>query len=221
MEALANNPYIPLFVDLRNRRVLVVGGGPVAARKVESLVKAGARVTVVAPEVCSEITGLEGVTIHQREYRAGDLEGAFLAIAASGDPDVNRAVSEQADARNIMCNVVDTPSLCSFIVPSVVERGPIKIAISTGGLSPALSRRLRHVLGNALGEEYVTLALILGRIRPIVLSMSPSSDDHRRIFEVLIDSDLLDAIRCKDREKAQGILREALGTEVDLGEVMP
>ncbi|HPC48372.1 MAG TPA: bifunctional precorrin-2 dehydrogenase/sirohydrochlorin ferrochelatase [Deltaproteobacteria bacterium] len=210
------NPYVPMFVDLRGRRAVVVGGGAVAARKVESLAKSGARVLVVAPDVCREIAEIEGVTIERRPYREQDLDGALVVIAATSDPRVNREVSEHASSRGILCNVVDTPELCSFIVPSVVERGPIKVAISTGGLSPALSRRLRRIVGTAIGDEYVTLAMVLGRIRPVVRSMSASSDDHRRVFEILIDSELLDAIRRSDRSRAEGILREALGVDVDL-----
>ncbi|HQI81376.1 MAG TPA: bifunctional precorrin-2 dehydrogenase/sirohydrochlorin ferrochelatase [Deltaproteobacteria bacterium] len=215
------NTYFPIFVDLRGSLVVVVGGGMVAARKVESLVKAGASVMVIAPKVVPEIASLPEVLVETREYEEDDLEGAQLVIAATDSEVINRQVSEDARQRNIFCNVVDRPELCSFIVPSVVERGPIKVAISTGGFSPALSRRLRLSIGNSIGDEYVTMAAILGTIRPLVRSMPGGSDDHRRIFELLIDSDLLDAIRTGDRPRAEDVLFQALGMRIDLREIMP
>jgi precorrin-2 dehydrogenase len=215
------NLYHPIFVDLRDKLVVVVGGGMVAARKVEPLLKAGARIKVIAPEVVDEIGQCAQVEIVSREYKKGDLKGASLVIAATHSEETNRAVSKDALSKRIFCNVVDSPELCTFIVPSVVERGPIKIAISTGGVSPALSRRLRMILGKNLGEEYVILAAILGRIRPLVRSSTGGSEDHRRLFEVLIDSELLDAIRANNRGLAEDILFQALGEHIDLKEIIP
>jgi len=214
------NIYYPIFVDLRDKQVVVVGGGMVAARKVESLLKAGAKVRVIAPDIAEEIASFNEVAIERRGYEEDDLEDAFLVIAATGDEKTNRAVSEEASERRIFCNVVDRPELCSFIVPSIVERGPIKIAVSTGGFSPALSRRLRMLIGNCFGDEYVTLAKILGMIRPLVRSHPGTFDDHRRIFELLIDSELIDAVRAGDRNLAQEILFQALGVRIDLKEVI-
>jgi precorrin-2 dehydrogenase/sirohydrochlorin ferrochelatase len=215
------NLYHPIFVDLRDKLVVVVGGGMVAARKVEPLLKAGARIKVIAPEVVDEIGQCAQVEIVSREYKKGDLKGASLVIAATHSEETNRAVSRDALSKRIFCNVVDSPELCTFIVPSVVERGPIKIAISTGGFSPALSRRLRMIIGKNLGEEYVILAAILGKIRPLVRSSTGVSEDHRRLFEVLIDSELLDAIRANDRGLAEDILFQALGEHIDLKEIIP
>ncbi|HVN71184.1 MAG TPA: bifunctional precorrin-2 dehydrogenase/sirohydrochlorin ferrochelatase [Desulfomonilia bacterium] len=216
-----DNRYLPIFIDLRDRLAIVVGGGPVAARKVESLVKAGARVKVIAPEVVDEIAVNPSVQVDLREYEEDDLEGAFLVIAATDSEKINRAVSEEAGQRRIFCNVVDRPELCSFIVPSVVERGPIKVAISTGGFSPALSRRLRALIGNNIGDEYVSLAAILGMIRPIVRSSSGDSEDHKRVFDLLIDSELIDAIRSGDRALAEDILFQALGRHINLKGIIP
>lgn len=215
------NLYHPIFIDLRDKLVVVVGGGMVAARKVEPLLKAGARIKVIAPEVVDEIGQCAQVEIVSREYKKGDLKGASLVIAATHSEETNRAVSADALSKRIFCNVVDSPELCTFIVPSVVERGPIKIAISTGGFSPALSRRLRMIIGKNLGEEYVILAAILGKIRPLVRSSTGVSEDHRRLFEVLIDSELLDAIRANDRGLAEDILFQALGEHIDLKEIIP
>lgn len=218
---IMDNRFYPLFIDLKDRLVVVVGGGMVAWRKIETLRRAGARVKVVAPEVVEKIAQDEGIEVVRRDYEPGDLDGAFLAIAATDDEKTNIAVSRDADSRRVFCNVVDQPRLCSFIVPSVVEKGPIKIAISTGGVSPALSKKMRIRIGKLLGDEYSILALIMGRIRPIVLSGEGGREDRKRIFEVLIDSELLDAIREHDRELAERILFEALGQRIDLAEVLP
>jgi precorrin-2 dehydrogenase/sirohydrochlorin ferrochelatase len=215
------NIYLPIFVDLSGKLVVVVGGGMVAARKVESLVKAGALVKVIAPVAVDEIVRYPDVRIELREYEEDDLEGAFLVIAATDSEKINRAVSEEAFDRHIFCNVVDRPELCSFIVPSVVERGPIKVAISTGGFSPALSRRLSALIGKNIGDEYVGLAAILGLIRPIVRSQAGNPEDHKRVFELLIDSELIDAVRSGDRKQAEDILFQALGKHIDLQGIIP
>ena len=214
------NTYLPIFIDLRGKPVVVVGGGIVAARKIESLLKAGAQVKVIAPVVTDEIASFEDLEIEPREYEEDDLEGAFLVVAATDDEKINRAVSEEAAQRRIFCNVVDRPELCSFIVPSVVERGPIKVAISTGGLSPALSRRLRLIIGKTIGDEYVRLAAVLGKVRPFVRSQAGPAEDHKRVFEILIDSELIDAIRTGDRSMAEDILFQALGQRIDLSEII-
>ncbi len=216
-----DNLYYPIFVDLRGRTVVVVGGGMIALRKVEPLADAGAHVKVIAPAIVDEIARREGVETVSRSYAPGDLEGACLVIAATDDEETNRTVSRDATERGIFCNVVDRPELCSFIVPSVVEKGPIKIAVSTGGVSPSLSKKMRIDLDRLIGDEYATLALIMGRIRPLVLSGEGGYKSHKRIFEILINSELIDAVRNRDRKLAERILSEALGEHIDLGEVFP
>jgi precorrin-2 dehydrogenase / sirohydrochlorin ferrochelatase len=215
------NRYYPLFIDLKGKTVVVVGGGVVALRKVESLRRTGASVKVIAPEVVPEIAGDPGVEIVLRSYTPGDLFGACLVIAATDNQETNIAVSRDASLSNVLCNVVDKPDLCSFIVPSVVEKGPIKIAISTGGISPTLSKRLRAEIGRFLGDEYATLALIMGRIRSLVLSGEGGFESHKMIFEILINSELIDAIRDHDRAMAEKILFDALDEHIDLTEIMP
>lgn len=215
------NRYYPVFLDLRDRLCVVVGGGLVALRKVESLIGAGARVRVVSPEVAPEIQDLEGVELELKPYESRDLAGAHLVIAATDDEAVNQAVSRDAAKRRIFCNVVDRPEECSFIVPSLVEQGPIKIAISTGGLSPALAKRLRMELGAMIGEEYEILARILGALRPLVLSQEGGHEAHKRVFEVLVNSELLDAIRQHDTELVHTILEQALGQTIDLEGLLP
>lgn len=215
------NRYYPVFLDLKDRLAVVVGGGLVALRKVESLIGAAARVRVVSPEVVPEIQDFDGVELKLKPYDSHDLAGAYLVVAATDDEAVNVAVSRDAAECRIFCNVVDRPEVCSFIVPSVVEQGPIKIAISTGGVSPALAKRLRMELGAMIGDEYVSLARILGALRPLVLSQEGGHAAHKRVFEVLVNSDLLDALRRHDSELVQDILEQALGQRIDLEGLLP
>ncbi len=210
------NKYYPVFLDLEDRLCVVVGGGSVAFRKVESLLANGAIVRVVAPEISRSIMRLQGLEIRKKQYNKSDLKGAFLVFAATDDENTNRAVSMDALKLDVFCNVVDTPSLCTFIVPSVVEKGPIKIAISTGGVSPALSKKLREELTVAIGNEYEILARILGRIRPIVVSQNGGTEAHKRVFETLINSSLPEAIRKSRKDEVKSILRQAIGVDVDL-----
>ncbi|HDP24409.1 MAG TPA: bifunctional precorrin-2 dehydrogenase/sirohydrochlorin ferrochelatase [Deltaproteobacteria bacterium] len=217
----SENIYYPIFIDLTGKQVVVIGGGVVAERKIESLLKAGARVRVIAPEVLPGITSMDGIEIRRKTYASRDLDDAVLVIAATDDEETNRTVSQDAERARLFCNVVDRPELCSYIVPSVLEKGPIKIAISTGGVSPALSKKLRSVIGSLLGDEYSALSVILGRIRPVVLSQEGGHEGHRRVFDVLINSQLIDAIREGDRDLVDAILFEALGVHVDLEGVFP
>jgi len=212
----AENKYYPVFLDLEDRLCVVVGGGVVAYRKVEALLANGAVVRVVAPEISRSILRFQGLEIRKKEYDKSDLNGAFLVFAATDSEETNKAVSMDAQKLNVFCNVVDTPALCSFIVPSVVEKGPIKIAISTGGISPALSKKLRQELSTALGSEYEILARILGRIRPIVVSQNGGHEAHKRVFEILINSSLPEAIRKSRKDEVKSILKQAIGVEVDL-----
>jgi precorrin-2 dehydrogenase / sirohydrochlorin ferrochelatase len=210
------NKYYPVFLDLDGRLCVVVGGGMVAFRKVEALLSNGATVRVVAPEISRSILRLQDLEIRTKRYDKADLKDAFLVFAATDSEEINKEVSMDALNLNVFCNVVDTPGLCSFIVPSVVEKGPIKIAISTGGISPALSKKLREELTAAIGNEYEVLARILGRIRPIVVSQIGGTEAHKRVFETLINSSLPEAIRKSRKDEVKSILRQAIGVEVDL-----
>ncbi len=147
----------PAFLDLHGRRCLVVGAGEIARQKTAGLLLSGAEVHVVAPEACAEIRQWAGngrVRWSQRPYAAGDLDGAYLVITATGDPDVNEAVFAEAERRGVLCNSVDDPTHCHFQYPAVVRRGELQIAISTGGRSPALAQRLRAELEEQFGPEY-------------------------------------------------------------------
>jgi uroporphyrin-III C-methyltransferase / precorrin-2 dehydrogenase / sirohydrochlorin ferrochelatase len=169
----------PIFVDLAGQAVVVIGGGTVAERKVEILVEAGARVTVVSPEV----TGLlarwadgNRITLERRAYRRGDLRGCRLAYAATSDPGVNRAIQAEARAEGIWLNAIDQPDLCDFITPAIVRRGSLTIAVSTNGRCPALSRRIREDLEGQFGPEYADAVEHLGQLRDRTRAETGSTD---------------------------------------------
>src|SRR6266850_1726168 len=160
--------YFPSFLDLRGRACLVVGGGLVAERKARALVECGARVTVVSPVVTTSLAGLAaaGGLIHRaRRFRRSDLRGCAVAIAATGDSIVDAAVQSTARRRRVLVNVVDRPEQCDFIVPSVLRRGALQIAVSTGGRSPALAREIRRRLEGLFDPDYAELVRRVGADR--------------------------------------------------------
>ena len=182
----------PIYVDLTGRAVLVVGGGVVAARKVGALLKRQIRVTVVAPEICPELQKLtddSDLVIHQRSYQTGDLAEYWLVIAATDDSELNQRVFAEAAEARIFCNVVDQPDLCTFQVPAVVRQGPLQIAISTGGASPALARRVRQELQERFGPAYGELVEGLLDLRNCFRRKYPEDAARRReLLESFLDS---------------------------------
>ena len=181
--------YYMACLDLEGRDVLVVGGGPVAVEKVEGLLTCGARVTVVAPDVAPELEEA-AVTLARREYRTGDLEGRFLVVAATSTTSVNRQVFDDAEARGLLCNVVDVPDLCSFILPAVHRVDPIAVAISTGGASPALAQRLRDDIATVVRPEHATLARRLRDLRPWAKGHLGTYEERRDYFQQLVEAEL-------------------------------
>jgi precorrin-2 dehydrogenase len=181
--------YYMACLDLEGRRVLVVGGGRVALEKVRSLLECGASVTVVAPRLEPELRELD-VEILRRRYRASDLEGRYLVVAATATASVNSQVSVDADARSLLCNVADVPDLCSFILPAVLRRDPIAVAVSTGGASPALAQRIRDDIDDVIGPEHVELARRLRELRPWVKQTYATYDERRQFFAELVASEL-------------------------------
>lgn len=214
--------YYPINLDIRNRECLVVGGGKVAERKVESLLSCGARVKVISPELTPHLQGLleeKKITYVARNYQSGDLEGVLLVIACTNDSAINASVSSEAQRRNTLCNIVDKPDLCNFTVPSVVLRGDLLIAISTGGRSPALAKKLRRELEDTYGHEYADFLRIMGAVRPRVLAKGRSQPENEAIFNRLVSSELLDWIRTKNQARIDSFLQEVLGPEFGLSKL--
>ena len=177
--------YYPLMLKVKGEACLVVGGGSVALQKVRALRRAGADVTVVSPEISTALRRLR-VRRVARKFRAGDVAGRILVIAATDDPMVNRAVFEACRKRAIPVNVVDVPELCSFIVPSIVRRGPVVVAVSTGGQSPSLAKALRRRIEALLPASLGRTARRLGRERRRILRALPPSPARTRLLKGLV-----------------------------------
>ncbi|MCS7149332.1 MAG: bifunctional precorrin-2 dehydrogenase/sirohydrochlorin ferrochelatase [Caldimicrobium sp.] len=176
--------YYPIFLNLTDRLCVVIGGGSVAERKVLSLLESGARVKLISPEITVKLRELkEKGALHweKRLYQRGDLTGAFLVIAATNDPKVQEAIFQEAEERSIPCNVVDKPDLCSFIVPSTIKRGGFVLAISTGGASPALARRIREILEKEFSPDFELYVSLMGAIRGAILKqpLSPQERENK------------------------------------------
>jgi siroheme synthase-like protein len=177
--------YYMACLDVAGRGCLVVGGGKVGLEKAAGLVACGASVTVVSPELNAGFVELD-VEWRERRYETGDLDGMFLVIAATSDRAVNEAVHRDAEARAMLCNVADVPELCNFILPAVHREGPIAVAVSTGGASPALAKRLRTQIAAIVGPEHAALAEELRAIRPEVKERFPTYEERRDYFEELV-----------------------------------
>jgi precorrin-2 dehydrogenase/sirohydrochlorin ferrochelatase len=197
----------PVGLIVAGKRCVVIGGGNVAARKVAGLEAAGADVVVVAPFVGPPIRSLP-VSVVEREYRTGDLEGAWLAIAATDDPAVNALVHADGVAARVWVNAADEPAACSFTLPAVLRQGPISVAVSTGGHSPALAGWLRDRIASDVGPEFAGLAALLSQAREELQSSGRSTEglDWRKA----LDSDMLDLIRTGQMALAKERLQACL-----------
>ena len=179
----------PLYIAclrLSGRNCLVVGGGDIGLEKVEGLLACDADVTLIAPDAVAELRDLaeEGsITWEQRGFAEPDLEGKFMAIAATNDTDVNISVYDAAEARAMLVNVVDVPPLCNFILPAIVRTGPLAIAISTAGASPALAKRMKREIAEQFGDPYARLAIMLNDARGWAKGTLPTYQDRKGFFE--------------------------------------
>jgi precorrin-2 dehydrogenase/sirohydrochlorin ferrochelatase len=212
--------YYPLFLDISRRRCLIVGGGQVAERKADRLLACGAAVEVVSRRLTARLAALREagrIVHHDAGYRESFLAGVFLVIGATDDEAVNERVSRDARDRGILVNIVDDPERCDFILPAVLERGDLAIAVATGGRSPALAREIRLALEANYGPEYAVLTEILGRVREAVLAEGGASAANRERFEALLDSDILDLIRARRREEIRALIARTTGVNIEVG----
>jgi siroheme synthase-like protein len=197
------HPYYPVFIDVEERNVLIVGGGSVSARKAETLLQYGARVTVVAPELADEVEALAPhISIVRKPYDEADLDGRALVIAATNDAAVNARVAGDCRRRQILVNVIDATDLCDFIVPAVIEQGAVQIAVSTGGKSPALARALKRELQRVAGPEWSALNDLLGDLREPAKQALETDADRKRLFDAIVASDALALLREGRRDDA-------------------
>ena len=203
----------PVNLELDGRTCLVIGGGRVAVRKVEGLVASGARVRVVAPRLDPALADLDGVTCEQRGWEPDDLDGVWLVIAATDDPEVNRAVFEAGEQAGIWVNGADDPANCSFTLPSVVRRGDLQVAVSTGGRSPALASWLRRRIEADIGPEYEVLLDLLATEREGLRAAGRSTEGLD--WQSALDSDMLGLIRNGDLVHARERLLTCLSSSSD------
>jgi precorrin-2 dehydrogenase/sirohydrochlorin ferrochelatase len=206
--------YYPVNLDVRNRDCLVVGGGPVAERKVKALLECGAKVVVVALHATSSLQSLaskDKISLKLRAYQPSDLDGKCLVICATDDEGTNLNISQDAARRGTLCNVADRPGACSFVLPSVVRQGDLLIAVSTSNKSPALARRIRLKLESEFGQEYAVLLNLMGFIREKLQIEAPSPQARKKMFERLLDEGLLQMIRENRFHDVDTLLKEVLG----------
>ena len=206
----------PVNLLVRGRRVVVVGGGRIAARKIEPLLEAGARITVIAPRVDPEVRGhadASRLELVEREFRPSDLEGAWLALTATDDPAVNAAVHAAGESMRVWVNSADDPANCSFTLMSVIRRGDLVVSVGTGGRSPALAARLRRQLGEEIGPEYATLLDLLSEAREALRSSGRSSEDAD--WQSVFDGGIVELVRTGRVDEARELLRTCLSSSSD------
>jgi precorrin-2 dehydrogenase/sirohydrochlorin ferrochelatase len=206
--------YYPVHLDIRGRNCLVVGGGAVGTRQVETLLACGARVTVVSPAVGEALGGLAAkgaITLRRGDYAPEDLAGMFLVIGATDDEALNRRISADAERRQILCNIADRPEVCNFILPSILQRGDLTITVSTSGKSPAFAKKLRRSLADQYGQEYAAFLDLMGAIRQRLLAQAHAPEAHKPLFEALVDSELPALIRANQRDAINALLEKVLG----------
>jgi len=206
--------YYPVFLDIQGRTCLVVGGGGVATRKVDTLLECKAIVTVVcleASQALQELADRHRITLKIRAYRKDDLKGQFLVIGATNDEGLNQQISADAEGCNLLCNIADRPSVCNFILPSIIQRGDLVLAISTSGKSPAFAKKLRQDLEGQFGDAYAVLLELMGAIRTRLLKQAHAPEEHKPLFNTIIHSNILSLIENRQIEQIDQLLFNVLG----------
>ena len=211
---MLETPFYIACLKLTGRRCVVIGGGDIGLEKVEGLLACDAEVVLVAPEAHPELQRLaqEGSIVWEpREYRAEDLDRSLIAIAATNDTDINVRVFDDAEARSMLVNVVDVPPLCNFILPAILRTGPLAVAISTAGASPALAKRMKREIAEAFGEEYATLAIMLNDARGWAKATLPTYQDRKQFFESIVngDPDPIDLLRAGRTDAVHELIVDA------------
>ncbi len=221
-QAESQMKYYPVYLDINHRNCLVVGGGRVGTRKVKGLLQSGAKVTVVSLDVTQTITtwALEKkIGLFIKAYTAKDLEGQFMVIGATDNEVLNRQIYVDAEKRNMLCNIADWPQGCNFILPAVIRRGDLAIAISTAGKSPAFARFLRLRLEKEYGMEYASLLDLMGTIRQKLLAQEHAPEEHKPLFEALISAGLLELIQQNRTAAIDDLLTRILGDQFSLAKL--
>ena len=211
---MLDTPFYIACLRLTGRRCVVVGGGEIGLEKVEGLLACDGRVVLISPEAVPELQELaseRSIEWIRREYETGDLEATFIAIAATDDTDINIRIYDDAERRAMLVNVVDVPPLCNFILPAILRTGPLAIAISTAGASPALAKRMKAEVSELFGEEYAQLAVMLNDVRGWAKGTLPTYQDRKAFFEGIVngDPDPIQLLRDGDIDGVRGLIEAA------------
>lgn len=208
--------YYPVFLDIKGKKCVIIGGGEVAARKAERLLDCGARVLVISPQLTPELAEMKEKNVIDyiaSPYSGNLIDGAALVIGATDDDKTNAQISMDARSKGIPVNIVDDPQKCDFILPSLMQRGDLAIAIGTGGKSPALARHLREELELKYGREYEIFLNILGNLR---VKMARNEGRGKDWFHAMLAAGIMDAIKNKDEKKVREMVKTITGEEVDI-----
>lgn len=208
--------YYPIYLDLRGRNVVVIGGGKVAERKVRTLISSQADVTVISPDLTPRLKRLlahEEFRYIKRRYRNGDIAGSMMVLVATDDRAANEGIASNIKDSNILINIADIPDKCNFILPSIVERGDLIISISTSGKSPAFAKQIRREIEKVFGKEYILFTRVLGRVRKRLLEDIHSEKKRRSVFQRLVKSDVLRLLKDGKKSGAEILLRDITGID--------
>lgn len=208
----------PIYLNLSGKSCLIIGGGKVAERKVEDLLEYGPIIKLVSPQLEEKIEtwAREGIIgLQQRPFKEDDLDGSYIVFAATDDNELNHRVARLCRQRGIMVNAVDDPPNCDFYVPSIIRRNSLALAISTGGKSPMLARKLRQDLENIIGHEYGEFVDILGEAREEIKKTIPDIEKRKKIFEAMVYSDILDLIKTGERDKVRERIEQCISSWQD------
>ncbi|MBL4903001.1 MAG: bifunctional precorrin-2 dehydrogenase/sirohydrochlorin ferrochelatase [Desulfocapsa sp.] len=213
----------PVNLDVRDQLCIIVGGGTVASRKIESLLPCGAKICVISPLVVTRIAeraedGL--LELKQREYRRGDLLGAKLVFAATNSRPIQKQIVTEANVAGILVNVADMPESCTFQVPASCRRGDLLLTVATGGGSPALAARIRKELERSYGPEYMLLVDLMATLRKQIVGVTGDATEHKQLFEKLLDSEILNCIRQQQWIALSKILQDMLPQEIDVARLL-
>jgi len=217
VQGMLDTPFYIACLKLSGRKCLVVGGGDIGLEKVDGLLACDGDVTLVAPDAIEPLQALasEGsIAWERRAYEPADLEGTFMVIAATDDSEINIGIYEDAERRAMLVNVVDVPPLCNFILPAIIRTGPLAIAISTAGASPALAKRIRNEIADEYGEPYAKLAIMLNEVRGWAKGTLPTYQDRKAFFESIVngDPDPVELLRRGDEDAVRDLVDAARRT---------
>ncbi len=214
----------PICLDIKNKLCVVIGGGVVAERKVRGLLSSDAKIRVISPNLCQELFNLHQsglIDWHERPFKSGDLEGAFLVFAATDNEQIQARICDEAEAGGYLLNIVDSPSCCSFQVPASLRRGDLIVSVSTGGKSPAIASMVRTQLEKEFGSEYGVLLDIVNQVRLQVLEEDMSTQDKKNLFQNLLHPDIVQWIREDQWDKVQEHFSKILDKDLNINFRVP